>query len=470
MKQLMKTWISSMLGVLLILATITPASAEAGVEILPMNGTISGELTESNEKNTYELSLPEAGEMTFDFISSINSSGRYRLVDAYNDIVFSIDIEGSANNPGREVVSYDLEKGQYRLFVYDEYRSSNYYVDTGNYKVMTSFKASNTDDVEPNNGTAEAQALTFGKKVRGYVSVQDIKDVYGMKLTKAGRVTIDLSTYVNNNTRVDIIDAYNNKVYGEEVSGSSKNPSKFVYQIDLEAGQYYVRVSDSYRSGLYYVDTGVYELKASFVAALNTEVEPNNGEVEAQVLPFYKTVKGLLSWSDTTDVYKINVPKSSKVGIDLTSYIYSSARVALYHEEANEWLLGTYVDGSWKQPGRYKENLALGKGTYYLHVYDANRQYSSHYNTGKYQLRLTSSHLLPVLSVNKVNARSTKVSGKTEKGATVTMTIGKKSYKRTADAKGNYSFSIKKQKAGTSIKISSKNKYGSSVKTVRVLK
>ena len=117
MKQLMKTWISSMLGALLILSTITPASSEAGVEILPMNGTISGELTESNEKNTYELSLPEAGEMTFDFISSINSSGRYRLVDAYNDIVFSIDIEGSANNPGREVVSYDLEKGQYRLFV-----------------------------------------------------------------------------------------------------------------------------------------------------------------------------------------------------------------------------------------------------------------------------------------------------------------------------------------------------------------
>ncbi|MGH1334464.1 MAG: Ig-like domain-containing protein, partial [Exiguobacterium indicum] len=91
-------------------------------------------------------------------------------------------------------------------------------------------------------------------------------------------------------------------------------------------------------------------------------------------------------------------------------------------------------------------------------------------HTGTYQLKVSSSHLLPVLSVNRVSVRSTKVSGKTEKGATVTMTIGKKSYKRTADAKGNYSFSISKQKAGTSIKISSKNKYGSSVKTVKVTK
>ncbi|MFO7177005.1 Ig-like domain-containing protein, partial [Enterococcus faecium] len=68
----------------------------------------------------------------------------------------------------------------------------------------------------------------------------------------------------------------------------------------------------------------------------------------------------------------------------------------------------------------------------------------------------------------RVSVRSTKVSGKTEKGATVTMTIGKKSYKRTADAKGNYSFSINKQKAGTPIKVTSKNKYGSTVKTVKV--
>lgn len=83
---------------------------------------------------------------------------------------------------------------------------------------------------------------------------------------------------------------------------------------------------------------------------------------------------------------------------------------------------------------------------------------------------MTSSHLLPTVIVNQVTMRSKKVTGKTEKGASVTMTIGKKSYKRTADAKGYYLFSINKQKAGTSIKVVSKNKYGSSVKTVKVAK
>ncbi|WP_214741922.1 Ig-like domain-containing protein [Exiguobacterium sp. s48] len=77
---------------------------------------------------------------------------------------------------------------------------------------------------------------------------------------------------------------------------------------------------------------------------------------------------------------------------------------------------------------------------------------------------------MPTVSVNKVTVGSMKVSSKTEKRATVTMTIGKKSYKRTADAKGNYSFSINKQKVGTSIKVTSKNKYGSSIKSIKVSK
>ena len=94
MKRLMKKLIPSLLGMLLILSTFTPASAETSIEVLPVNGTVNGEVTESNVKNTYKLNLTEAGEITFDFTSSIDSSGRYRLVDAYNDIVFSIDIEG----------------------------------------------------------------------------------------------------------------------------------------------------------------------------------------------------------------------------------------------------------------------------------------------------------------------------------------------------------------------------------------
>ena len=229
----------------------------------------------------------------------------------------------------------------------------------------------------------------------------------------------------------------------------------------MEGGVYYLNLYDDYG----YDDTGVYELKSTFIPALNQEAEPNNGSAEAKAFPFYQTRTGFLSWNDRIDVYKVTIPKTSKVGIDVTSYVDDRAILTLYDGD-NVNLLNEEVYGSTKAPGRFNRSLMLTRGTYYVSIRD---DYGTD-DTGKYQLKVTSTHLLPALSVNKVTARSTKVSGKTEKGATVTMTLGKKSYKRTADAKGNYSFSISKQKAGTSIKISSKNKYGSSVKTVKVTK
>lgn len=457
MKQLMKTWISSMLGALLILATITPASAETGVEILPINGTVSGELTESDSSKIYNLTLEEAGRFTIDVTSSVSNRAYIEFVDEYNDTVYSDALYGSAETPAREVTSIDLEKGNYQFMIYDDYGKD----DVGKFKISTRFSPMKTNDQEPNNGTAQAQNLAFGKKTLGYLSEQDRIDVYRVELTKAGRLYFDFTSSVENRAYFQLTDDYNNSIFSKAVYGTWNNPGKYAPYIDLEPGTYYVHIYDDYG----YDDTGKYELTSSFVPALNQEMEPNNGTVEAKVFPFYQTRTGFLSWNDYIDVYKIVIPKTSRVSIDLTSYVANRAIVELLDDENNR-VASEYLYGSSKAPSRYKENLTLNKGTYYLSIYDD----YSHDDTGKYKLRVTSSHLLPVLSINKVTARSTKVSGKTEKGATVTMTIGKKSYKRTADAKGNYSFSISKQKAGTSIKISSKNKYESSVKTVKVSK
>lgn len=448
MKRMTQMLLPALIAMLLL---VEPASATS-IHTLPIQGQVKGELTKDDARQTYELTLTEAGRVTFDLTSAIDAYGTFELMDAYNDSIFFTFLKGSAQNPGRTVYVRDLEKGTYRLSVSNDRGNG----DLGAFTIQTTFKAAATDDIEPNNGTAEAQPLAFGKKTRGYLSTQDTVDVYGIKLTKAGRLTIDLSSYIGDYTMVQLVDAYNDHVYSTYVKGASNNPGKFFRQVDLEAGKYYLRVYDEVSND----DTGVYEVTATFMPALNTEVEPNNGSVEAKVLPFYKTINGFLSWNDPIDVYKLVLPKSSKIDVDLTSYISSYTNVYIY-DDANNVVFGKYVSGSWKQPGRLKERLALGKGTYYLHIYE---------NTGKYQVRVTSSHLLPGVVVDQVTARSTKVSGKTEKGATVTMTIGKKSYKRTADAKGNYSFAISKQKAGTSIKIASKNKYGSSVKTVKVMK
>lgn len=355
-------------------------------------------------------------------------------------------------------MTWDLEPGEYQFVVYDD----SYRPHQGKFTIKTSFVPVKTDDIEPNNGTAEAQTLKFGQMTKGFLSVQDEVDVYEVKLTKAGRLNLDLSTYVDEQLFVYVIDDMNQQVFYKAISGSKKNPGKLVHYVDLEPGTYYISIQDG---GRYSTDTGMYQFKSTFVPALNQEVEPNNGSAEAKLFPFYQTRTGFLSWNDSIDVYKIVIPKTSKVGIDFLTYVSEEVTVSIF-DTANQEVLNEIVAGSPAKPGRYVNSISLSKGTYYVHVMDRNQSG----DTGKYKLKVTSTHLLPALSVNKVTVHSTKVSGKTEKGATVTMTIGKKSYKRTADAKGNYSFSISKQKAGTSIKISSKNKYGSSVNTVKVSK
>ncbi|WP_031422546.1 Ig-like domain-containing protein [Exiguobacterium sp. NG55] len=457
MKRSMYKLISSLVVMFVMISTVVHVNAAESRYTLPMQGQVNGEIIKGDEEQIYELELTEAGRITIDLNSSIDSYGKFQFRDSQNNSIFQTYIEGDSKNPGRAVYVRDLEKGTYRLTVSNDNTGGA----LGKYFIKTTFKVAATDDVEPNNGTAEAQKLTFGKKTRGYLSTQDTVDVYGVQLTKAGALTVDLSSYVDGYTMIQLVDEYNTQVYRTYIEGTSKNPVKFFRNVNLEPGQYYLRVYDESSND----DTGVYEVKATFVSAMNTEVEPNNGTVEAKAIPFYKTQTGFLSWNDQIDVYKISIPKTSKVGIDMTSYVEDYATVTLLDANNNK-LMGQYVYGSTKMPGRYKEFITLKRGTYYLSVRD---DYGTD-DTGKYKLKVTSTHLLPALSVNKVTARSTKVSGKTEKGATVTMTIGKKSYKRTADAKGNYSFSISKQKAGTSIKISSKNKYGSSVKTIKVSK
>ncbi len=66
----------------------------------------------------------------------------------------------------------------------------------------------------------------------------------------------------------------------------------------------------------------------------------------------------------------------------------------------------------------------------------------------------------PDIKVDKIDANSKKVSGKTTPGASVTVKVGKKKYKVTAGKKGKFSVNIKSQKPGKSISISVKTKEG----------
>jgi hypothetical protein len=76
----------------------------------------------------------------------------------------------------------------------------------------------------------------------------------------------------------------------------------------------------------------------------------------------------------------------------------------------------------------------------------------------------------PTFTVNTVTNTSKEVTGKTEKGAVITVTIGKSKYKATASSSGTFKVKIPQQKAGTKLTVNAKDAAGnvSASKTLTV--
>lgn len=444
---------SRVIALVLCVSLLQPVIGHAE-ETIGLQSKVTGALSTERKVVVYKIELPKRGRLSVALKSWIHAAD-YRFLEESGNSIVDESIHSDPLTPLTERTVLDLEAGTYYFEV-----SQNGQWSTGNYEITTSFFESNTNDVEPNNGTESAQSLTFNKKAKGFISVQDDTDVYRVTLPKAGTFSVDWSSLIYAEARFSMTDQNNTEVLETTKYGDGSSATRYTPSVNLEAGTYFIKISTNadYK-------TGEYDLLATFKPINNQELEPNNGTTQAMPLAFYKPLTGFLSWNDNADFYKISVPKTSDVTIHVNSFVDSKAEVELYNKN-HERIHEETIYSSSLTPASYVRSFKLSAGTYYV----AFRNPSAYYNSGKYNLQIKSSHLLPPLTVNTISTRSTAITGKTEKYASVQFKVGKKTYTRKADAKGNYSFKISKQKAGSVIQVTAKNKYGSTVKRVTVKK
>ncbi|WP_078431827.1 pre-peptidase C-terminal domain-containing protein [Metabacillus halosaccharovorans] len=351
--------------------------AEAAGVNLPFNVKTSGVLTKDTTANNYTITITEAGRLSLDMTSYVDTFTYITLYDSSNNVIIDDYTRGSSVTPAKYTNWVDVEPGTYRLKISDGDYESN----TGSYEITPTFtSAGNFNEVEPNNGTVEAQPLKFNEKLNGFLSWDNTADYFKITVERSGQLNIDLSSYVDTFTYITLLDEDNNEVMDGYVQGSSKNPAKYIQSVDVNKGTYYLKVHD----GDYEQNTGKYVVNTTFAAANNNDQEPNNGVVEAQKLTYNKSITGFLAWDDTVDMYKIDVTVPGKVGIDLTSYVDSFTYIELLNSNNNS-LIDEYVRSSSGTPTKFKESIELEKGTYYLKVHDGDYEQ----NTGKYLLTVT---------------------------------------------------------------------------------
>jgi hypothetical protein len=179
------------------------------------------------------------------------------------------------------------------------------------------------------------------------------------------------------------------------------------------------------------------------------EVEPNDYVDEADDLPFLKGMIGSFYWENDQDIYKIKVTSKDQymiiVGITddypLMQLLYGvfDSRLNLVEPEIYE-----YVDGL------YYQVVPVKPGDYYVLAFDQ-------YRLGTDEPYMLMADMIDVTppsapALNPIDDNDTVITGKAEKGSTVTLKNGSKLLgSPKADGSGNFKLAIKPLKAGTKV-------------------
>ncbi|MDE3840208.1 hypothetical protein C0966_12710 [Bacillus methanolicus] len=378
---------------------IGPNNGTVQAQPLALNSqTVTGFISWNDSNDYYKVVLPKSGRVTVKLDSFI--AGVYiGLEDSEGNEVFSKYVsEGNPANPAKWSDWKDLEAGTYYIKVN---KSSS----TGKYDLKVNYEAAKNNEIEPNNGTVQAQPLAVNSQtVTGFISWNDSNDYYKVVLPKSGRVTVKLDSFIAG-VYIGLEDSEGNEVFSKYVSeGNPANPAKWSEWKDLKAGTYYIKVNKS-------TSTGKYTLSVQ----------------SPDLLPAPPTVN--LVSNKSKSVTGKTVPNGT-VSVKINSKVYT---------------------GKSDSKGAFNVSIPVQKAGTKLYVTVKDK---SGY-TSKERAVVVADRIPPAApSVNTITSKSKTITGKAEANSTVIAYVGsQKIGSAKADKYGKYTIKITPKKTGTSIKV-----------------
>ena len=294
-----------------------------------------------------------------------------------------------------------LEKGSYSLVI-EAYRGKE------TYKLKTGFLSSGTNVPEPNNSFNNAHQVNFGITYTGQTSWNDEYDNFKFTLTKSGRVTINLTSYMES------CNFYIYDLSGKELDShtyiswnSSQGYIGQTYTYDLEKGDYYIKIVRT----LDYC-SGKYKIKFDFKSANATNTEPDNTYQTGTKLNMGQYYYGQIALNDSHDIYRFSLSSKTTLRINFTSYM-EYCHIRILNNAGSEVWGDTYL--GWNESQGYiskSYSQTLDAGDYAIQVeqcYDATGTYKILVNDGKERIQL-----------NKTTASLTNLGQTVQLSATVT--------------------------------------------------
>ncbi|MGN7408096.1 S-layer homology domain-containing protein [Sporosarcina sp. SAFN-010] len=208
------------------------------------------------------------------------------------------------------------------------------------------------------------------------------KVIYTLDLKEPGKISTTIRSYFPY-ADYQILDEDGTRIVdGSMYSGSPNTPDTEMYSTHLEKGRYTIHFSTS-RSFPEGVSSKKFTILPEFSATKNNEIEPNDGTELAELLPLdNQPVRGLISWSETSDYFKIELKEAGKVSFDYNGYFKSSS-ITLLDKNGESIFNETLYSGQEFTPQKYSNSTYLEAGTYYFKI----SKYAWQNLTGVYTLQ-----------------------------------------------------------------------------------
>ena len=273
---------------------------------IPLNTTISGNLSSKGDVDWYTFSVPSAGMVQLSFNHEyIDNSGNFwctwlstgeqKIAECY-----------WAGNATKTLTSQKvgLGAGIYYLIVQDYYHSDI------TYQLSVDFTPSDTWEKELNNTIVSATSIQLDKQYSGSISNDYDIDWYQFTLDADKSIQISFDhTYIDNYNRYwnTVFYTYDNKEISNTASywKGNETVSQTSEKYNFKAGTYYLRISDYYHSSIPYsfsLNSGKYEIPATAISLDKSELKLKKGEtatLSASLNPSNATDEIIWSSSDT---------------------------------------------------------------------------------------------------------------------------------------------------------------------------
>ena len=371
---------------------------------IDMGNMINDSITETVSARVYQFSLASAGRLSIEMTSYMQYY-TIQIFDATGAEVWrTTENEWNGNLKYRQdTYNIDLIAGSYYIKVTANFNFSWTSNATGNYSFKTGFQSANETFAEPNNDFVTAGSIYLGQIVNGQIAVNDSKDLYKFQLASAGRLQIDMTSYMQYYT-IQIFDATGAEVWRtteNEWNGNLKYRQD-TYNIDLIAGSYYIKVTANFNFSWTSNATGNYSFKTGFQSANETFAEPNNDFVTAVSIYMEQMVNGQIAVNDSKDIYVFNLLGDTGVALKMDAYL---AYYTLEIYDINGKLVWYTDDNYWNEKVKYRKDVydtELSAGQYYMCVTGCRFKGNGNVATGNYMLSLNAQIPLSGATVSKI--------------------------------------------------------------------